>query len=61
LDSLAASTGHTKALYLREIIDRSLADMEDCHLATEVLERVRKEQEPVYSTADVGNDLGLED
>lgn len=61
LDFLASSTGRTKAFYLREIIDRGLADMEDYYLATEVLERVRKGQEQVYSSADVRKDLGLDD
>lgn len=61
LDSLAASTGRTKAFYLREIIDRGLADMEEYYLAADVLERVRKGQEPVYSSADVRKDLGLDD
>lgn len=61
LDFLAASTGRTKAFYLREIIDRGLADMEDYYLAAEVLERVRKGQEQVHSAADVRKDLGLDD
>ncbi len=52
--------GRTKAFYLREIIDRGLADMEDYYLAAEVLERVRKGQEQVYSSADVRKDLGLD-
>lgn len=61
LEFLAASTGRTKAYYLREIIDHGLADMEDYYLAADVLERVRKYQESVHSAADVRKDLGLDD
>jgi len=61
LDFLAAQTGRTKAYYLRELIEHGLDDMEDYYLAAEVLERVRKGQEPVHSAADVRKDLGLDD
>ncbi len=57
----AAQTGRTKAYYLRELIEQGLEDMEDYYLAAEVLERVRKGQEPVHSAADVRTDLGLDD
>ena len=36
------TTGRTKAFYLRELIERGLADLEDYYLAADVLERVRK-------------------
>ena len=58
---LAAQTGRTKAFYLREIIDRGLEDIEDCYLAADVLERIRKGQEQVHDAADVRKELGLED
>lgn len=61
LNFLATSTGRTKAYYLREIIDHGLTDLEDYYLAAEVLERVRKNQEPVHTSADVRKDLGLDD
>lgn len=61
LDFLAASTGRTKAFYLREIIDRGLGDMEDYYLTAEVLARVRKGQEQVHSAVDARKDLGLDD
>ncbi|WP_338911946.1 type II toxin-antitoxin system RelB family antitoxin [Mycetohabitans rhizoxinica] len=61
LDYLASHTGRTKAYYLREIIDRGIAEMEDYYLAADVLERVRKGQEKVHSAADVRKDLGLDD
>lgn len=61
LNHLAASTGRTKAYYLREIIEQGIEDMEDYYLAADVLERVRKGQEQVHSAADVRKDLGLDD
>ena len=61
LDFLASHTGRTKAYYLREIIERGLADMEDYYLAIDVLERIRKGKEKVHSAADVRRGLGLED
>lgn len=61
LDYLAAQTGRTKAYYLREIIEQGIKDMEDYYLAANVLERVRKGREAVYSAANVRKALGLDD
>lgn len=61
LDHLAGQTGRTKAFYLREIIEKGLDDMEDYYLAADVLERVRKGEERVYSLDEVEKSLGLED
>ena len=61
LDFLAAQTGRTKAFHLREIIERGLDDMEDYYLAADVLERVRKGQEKLYSAEEVRRSLGLAD
>lgn len=61
LDLLAGQTGRTKAFYLREIIEKGLDDMEDYYLAADVLERVRKGEERVYSLDEVVKSLGLED
>jgi RHH-type transcriptional regulator, rel operon repressor / antitoxin RelB len=61
LDFLANQTGRTKAFYLRQIIENGLDDLEDYYLAAEVLERVRKGEEKVYSAESVRKDLGLED
>lgn len=58
---LASQTGRTKAFYLRELIERGIDDMEDYYLAADVLERVRKGQERVYSAAEVRVRLGLDD
>ncbi len=60
LDFLAAQTGRTKAFYLRQMIESGLDDLEDYYLAADVLERVRKGQEEVHSSAQVRTDLGLD-
>ena len=60
LDYLASQTGRTKAFYLRELIERGLEDMEDYYLGLDVLERVRKDEEPVYSSEEVRTELGLD-
>lgn len=61
LDLLSKKTGRTKAYYLREIVQRGLAEMEDYYLAADVLERVRKGEEKTHSAAKVRKDLGLDD
>lgn len=60
LNFLASQTGRTKTFYLREIIERGIEDVEDYYLATDVLERVRKGEEPLYPAADVRRELGLD-
>lgn len=61
LDRLAASTGRTKAYYLREIIERGIEDMEDVYLAQKVLEDVRAGRETTSSLEEVEKRLGLAD
>ena len=61
LDFLAAQTGRTRAFYLRELVERGIEDLEDYYLAADVLERIRRGEEPVHSAADVRRDLGLGD
>lgn len=61
MDFLAARTGRTKAFYLREVIERGIEEMEDYYLAADVLERVRKGEEKVYSAERLRKDLGLDD
>jgi len=61
LDFLALQTGRTKAFYLRQMIESGMEDLEDYYLAAEVLERIRKGQEEVFSAADVRKELGLND
>ena len=61
LDFLAAQTGRTKAFYLRQMIEKGLDDLEDYYLAADVLEKVRRGEEKIYSSAEVRTDLGLDD
>lgn len=61
LDHLAASTGRTKAYYLRELVARGLEDLEDFYLASATMERVRSGRERVYSLDVVERQLGLAD
>ncbi|MDD4964271.1 MAG: DUF6290 family protein [Gallionella sp.] len=61
LNFLAASTGRSKAYYLREIIEQGIEDMEDYYLAAKVLERIRKGQEQVHTAEEVRKYLGLDD
>jgi RHH-type rel operon transcriptional repressor/antitoxin RelB len=60
LDRLAHRTGRSRAYYLRQIIEKGLAEMEDYYLAADVLECVRKGEEQIHSAADVKKDLGLD-
>lgn len=61
LNALAERTGRTKSFYLSEIIEQGMQDMEDCYLAADVLERVRKGEERVISSEELGKSLGLDD
>ena len=61
LDLLASQTGRSKDFYLRELIERGLEDLEDYYLAADVLERLRKGTEKVYSAAAVREALALDD
>jgi len=61
LDFLASQTGRTKAFYLPEIIERGLGDMEDYYLAADILERFRRGEERVYSSAELRDALSLDD
>ena len=58
---LASQTGRTKSFYLREIIERGIEDIEDYYLAADVLERIRKGHEQIYTSAIVRKRLGLDD
>ena len=61
LDALAARTGRTKAYYIRELIERSLEDVEDYYLAVEASERIRRGEEKTYTLEEVVRELGLDD
>lgn len=59
LERLARETGRTKSYYLRELVMRGLDDLEEAYLAEATLERVRKDEEAIYSAADVWKALDL--
>jgi RHH-type rel operon transcriptional repressor/antitoxin RelB len=61
LNHLAASTGRTKAFYLRELITQGLDDLEDAYLGAAVVERLRRGQETTRPLNDVAADLDLDD
>ncbi len=57
--AIASMTGRTKASLIREMIDRSIDDIEDYYLAVEISERVRNGEEEVFTTEEIRRDLGL--
>lgn len=61
LDALVSQTGRSKAFYLRELIERGIEDLEDDYLAADVLDRVSKGAEKVYSADEVRATLALDD
>ena len=61
LELLVSRTHRSKDLYLREIIERGLEDLEDYHLAADVLNRLRSGTEKVYTASEVRKSLALED
>ena len=61
LDALASETGRTKSFYVREAILEHLDKLEDIYLAEQVLERVRRGEERVYTSEETERMLGLED
>ena len=61
LDLLVSQTGRSKAFYLRELIERGIEDLEDYYLAADVLYRVSKGAEKVYSADEVKTTLALDD
>jgi len=61
LNALAAKTGRSKAFYLREIIESGLEDAEDYYLASQVVRRLRKGKERVFTLDEVERNLGLAD
>ena len=60
LASIVEKTGRTKSFYIREMIERSIDDVEDYYLAAEVADRVRNGEEEIFTADEVRRDLGLE-
>ncbi|MEY4907642.1 MAG: hypothetical protein RL260_1360 [Pseudomonadota bacterium] len=61
LDHLAATTGRTKAFYLRELVAKGLDDLEDYYLADATMARVRAGEERVFTLDEVERGLDLAD
>ncbi|MGI6782798.1 MAG: type II toxin-antitoxin system RelB family antitoxin [Aminivibrio sp.] len=61
LNALARRTGRSKSSFVREALMHQLDDIEDYYLGMETLERVRKGEERVYSSAAARRELGLDD
>ena len=61
LNALAASTGRTKAYYMREALLQYLEDREDYEIAVAAAERLKRGEERTYSSAEVRKMLGLDD
>ncbi|OPX34903.1 MAG: CopG family transcriptional regulator [Desulfobacteraceae bacterium 4484_190.1] len=61
LTILAKTTGRSKAFYIREAIQEYLDDLEDIYMAKEVLERIRKGEEEIYTLEEVEREFGLAD
>jgi len=61
LQTLASQTGRTATYYIREAIETHLEDLEDIYLAEQVLERVRRGEERIYTADEVDAELGLSD
>ena len=59
LDALASQTGRAKSYYLRELIEGGLDDLEDFYLADASMERIRKGQEIIVSSAQARKELGF--
>ena len=58
LNYIASKTQRTKAFYIREMIERSIDDVEDYYLAGEASERVRNDEEEIFTEVEVGRDFG---
>lgn len=57
LERLAEEAGLSKSEYAREAILEKIEDMEDLHLAEQVLERVHKGEENVVSSEEMWREL----
>ena len=57
LERLAKEAGQTKSDYAREAILEKIEEIEDLHLAEQVLERVRKGEEKVITSEEMWRDL----
>lgn len=61
LETLALSTGKSKAFHIHEMIRQGLEDIEDYYSAQKVLEGVRDGSVKVHSSEEARKRLGLKD
>jgi RHH-type rel operon transcriptional repressor/antitoxin RelB len=61
LASLAERTGRTKTFYAKEAILIHLEELEELYLAGEVLERIKRGEERIYTFEEVKARHGLAD
>ena len=60
LNKLAKATGRSKTFYLKEIVHRSLDDVEDYYLAECEKNKILVQAEPVFDLDEVRHELGLD-
>lgn len=60
LAHLAERTGRSKTYYMLEAIQEHIDNLEDIYLAEEVLQRVRRGEERIYSAEEVEAMLNVE-
>ena len=60
LNKLAKATGRSKTFYLKEIVHRSLDDIEDYYLAVHAQANILCEAEPMFDLDKVRTELGLD-
>jgi len=60
LNALAKATGRSKTFYLKEIVHRSLDDVEDYYLAESARAQIGSEAEPMFDLDEVRKELGLD-
>lgn len=60
LNKLADATGRSKTFYLKEIVHRSLDDVEDYYLAESEKNKILGQAEPAFDLDEVRHELGLD-
>lgn len=60
LSRLAKEAGRTKSFYVKEALKNYLEDLEDIYLSDKVVDRIRKGEEDVISSEEMGKILGLD-
>lgn len=61
LEFLAKETGRTKTFYAREAILNYIEELEDIYLSQQVMERVKRGEERIYSSSEVEEMLNAMD